>query len=291
MVKEIAVLINTKDRVTELGMVLESLHFQTYQDFDVYILDDAGNNPNTNYHHFNCIINLMKRTHKVFMRKTQFPFGVSRVRQEIVDWAMKGDYKYFLRIDDDVVLESDFIERLLVLMQDYDIASGVTPPMVQPTFIRNSEYIGKIINRVILDKDGEYIMNGDDCGMSYTDSVILPAHHFRSSALIKREVHEKVKYYPTRLTKHGFREEQIFSYKAQIEGFKIGIDTGAIAWHQQTPSGGERFPDSNELVKQNQQVLVDFTKEHKDKLNELFTHEDIPTKLQLQKENNLLMKT
>jgi len=287
---ETAVLICVKDRPTELVLLLESLHFQTYQDFDVFILDDFSGTPLQNYHFFNCIINLIRRKHKLFMKKTQFPYGVSRARQDIVDWAMKGDYKYFLRVDDDVILEADFIERLLnCLHGGYDITSGVTPPM-QPAFIRDPKYIKKIVNRVILDEEGNYILNSDDCGYNYTESVILPAHHFRSSALIKREVHEKVKYYPTKLSKHGFREEQIFSYKAQMEGFKIGVDTQAIAWHQGTPSGGERFPDSDELIKLNQGILVDFTKEHKDKLNELFTHEDMPTELELQKENNILMK-
>ncbi len=287
---ETACVINVRDRPTELGMLLGSLHFQSYQDFDVFILDDCSGTPLQTYHHFNCMLNLMKRKHKVFIKRTLFPCGVSRARQEIIDWAMKGDYKYFLRIDDDVVLESDFIERLVVLMKDYDISSGVTPPMAQPTFVRDPKCVGKIIDRVILDEEGNYIFNGDDCGMQYVDSLILPAHHFRSSALMKREVHDKIKYYPTKLTKHGFREEQIFSYKAQMEGFKIGVDTGAIAWHQCTPSGGERFAESNELIKQNQKILLEFTKENKEALNKIFTHEDMPTKLQLTKENNLLMQ-
>ena len=102
---ETAIIINVSDRPTELAMLLESLKYQTYKNFDIYILDDVSGTPLTNYHFFNCILNLMKTKRKVFMRKTQFPFGVSRARQEIVDWAMKGDYKYFLRVDDDVVLE------------------------------------------------------------------------------------------------------------------------------------------------------------------------------------------
>ncbi len=289
---ETAVLINVKDRPTELAMLLESLYFQSYDDFDVFILDDMSGTPLQNYHFFNCMINILQQKHKVLIKRTPFPFGVSRARQEIVDWAMKGNYKYFLRVDDDVMLDHTFIARLWCVIKEngYDIASGVTPGMAQPTFVRDPKYVKGIINRVILNEEGEYIMNGDDCGMLYTESVILPAHHFRSSALMKREVHEKIKYYPTKLTKHGFREEQIFSYKAQMEGFKIGVDTAAIAWHQQTPSGGERFPDSQDLGKQNQQILIEFTKEHKDKLNELFTHEDMPSQLELKKETNLLLK-
>ena len=97
--------------------------------------------------------------------------------------------------------------------------------------------------------------------MLYYDDVILPAHHFRSSALYKKEIHNKVNYLPTKLTKHGFREEQIFSYKCLINGFKIGVDTQAIAWHQLTTSGGERFMDSNELISQNEKIMIEETKE------------------------------
>ena len=286
MVK-LAVLICVKDRPSEIALLLQSLRTQTFQDFDVYILDDKSGTPLNRYHFFNCIVTRIKSEgHRIFLKQTEFPHGVSRARQAIVELAMKkGDYDYFLRVDDDVVLEPDYIERLFkVINFGYDIASGVTVPMQMPVFRREPKYLKGIVNRVILDEEGNYIMNGDDCGYGYTESVILPAHHFRSCALIKKEVHEKVKYYPTRLSKHGFREEQIFSYNAQMIGFKIGVDTGAINYHQMTPSGGERFPDQQDLTKFNQKILVEFTKQHKDELNKLFTHENMPTELELKKE-------
>ncbi len=290
---KLAILINVKDRPTECALLLQSLRTQTYQDFDVFILDDMSGTVMNMYHFFNCLVTRIKSEgHRIFLKRTEFPHGVSRARQAIVDWAFsKGDYEYTLRVDDDVVLEQDYIERMFkVIEKGYDIASGVTTPMTGPVFKRDPKYLRGIINRVILDKEGNYIMNGDDCGWRYTDSVILPAHHFRSCALIKREVHDKIKYYPTKFSKHGFREEQIFSYKAQMEGFKVGIDTGAVNYHQMTPSGGERFPDQVDLVKFNQKILVEYTKENKDKLNKIFTHENMPDELELQKETNLLME-
>jgi len=252
--KETAVLINLRDRPTEITMNLLSLYNQTYTDFDIYILDDQSGTPLEMYHFFNCMINLLKcRGFKIYYKKTEYPHGVSKARQAVVDFALEKPYKYLCRIDDDVVIEKDFIERLIkVIDSGYDLASGVTPPMQIPTFKRDPKYIGEIVNKVVLDNEGNYIFNADDCGMLYTDSKILKAHHFRSSALYKAEIHKKINYTPTRLTKHGFREEQIFSYKLLMEGYKIGIDTGAIAWHQMTPSGGERFPESNDLIKQNQ---------------------------------------
>jgi len=285
---KIAVLINVRDRPTELTMLLQSLKTQTHKDFDIFILDDQSGTPLGTYHFFNCMITRLKlEGHKVFLQTTEFPHGVSKARQRIVDWA-KDDYEYLMRVDDDVILESDFIERLLnVIKEGYDLASGVTPPMGGPTFVRNSDCVGPIINRVII-KDGKFILNGDDCGMQYTDSVILPTHHFRSSALYKTKIHDKVNYTPTKLSNHGFREEQIFSFKCLLNGFKLGVDTGAIAWHQQTPSGGERFPDQAEKVKFNQDILLNYIKDNPE-LEKLFPNEPQLTDLQLKKENNLLM--
>ena len=288
MNKECAVLICVRDRPTEIAMLLCSLYTQTYKDFDIYILNDQSGTPLTTYHFFNCIINLLKmKDFKVYLINTEFPHGVSKARQRIVDEALKKDYKYLARVDDDVYLEQDFLERLIkVIESGYDLASGVTPPMHVPSFVRNPKYVGQVINRVVLDNEGNCILNNDDCGMCYTDIVILPAHHFRSSALYKSEIHKKVNYLPTKLSKHGFREEQIFSYKCLLEGYKIGVDTGAIAWHQMTPSGGERWPEHNQLVLFNEQILKDFTKEHKEDLIKIFGQPDV-TKQQMMKETNL----
>lgn len=288
MVKKVACLINVKDRPTELTLLLQSLRTQNYQDFDIFILDDCSGTPLINYHFFNCVTTrLQVEGHRVFMKGTEFTHGVSRARQVIVDWALERDYDYFLRVDDDVVLEPDYIERLVkVLEAGYDIASGVTIAMQHPSIKRNPKYLKGIVNRVMLDNDGNYIFNGDDCGIEYTKSVTLPAHHFRSCALIKRKVHEVVKYYPTVLSNHGFREEQIFSYKAKMSNFTIGVDTGAKNYHQLTPSGGER-PTTN-LTGFNQEQFIKFTKDNKDKLTPLFPVEDVLTKGELSKQTNLI---
>lgn len=287
--KKIAVLINVRDRPTELAMLLQSLYTQTYDLFDVYVLDDFSGTPLNVYHFLNCIITRLQLSgHKVHIKRTDFPHGVSKARQNIVNWALESKPILLLRIDDDVILESDFIERLVkVIDKGYDLASGVTPPMIQPILKR--EKIPEIGNRVVLDNEGNYILNNDDFGMLYYDDAIINVHHFRSSALYKSEIHEKVNYTPTKLTKHGFREEQIFSFRCLMEGYKIGVDTHAIAYHMMTPSGGERFVESNELIKQNEEILKEFTKENKDKLNEIFSQPEV-SKQEIMKETNLAGK-
>jgi len=288
--KETAILINTLNRVTELSLLLQSLRTSNYQDFDIFILDDKSNTPNENYHFFNCIVNLLRsEDHKVFIKYNEFTLGVTKARQAIVDWALSiEDYKYLVRLDDDIIIEKDYLGKLKYVIEEegFDMSSGVTVPAISPTFIREPIFKGNIINRVILDEQGNYIANMDDCGQEYTDRVILPAHHFRSCCMYRSEIHKKANYLPTRLSTNGFREEQIFSYRVLMAGFKIGVDTSALNRHLICPSGGER-PTMN-MVPFNQEILKDFTKENKDELNKLFTHEDMPDELELKSERNLI---
>lgn len=292
MGNRLACLINVRDRPTELAMLLMSLRSQTSGPFDIFILDDQSGTPLEQYHFMACIITRMKlEGFEIYLKRTEFQHGVSKARQAIVDWARETkDYEFLARIDDDVILEHDYIERMFkVIEQGYDMASGVTPPMAAPTFERNPDFIKERVNRVLLDDEGNFIMNGDDCGMLYSQSRIMPADHFRSCALYKAKIHDKVNYLPTKLSMHGFREEQFLSFKMLMAGFTIGVDTGAIAWHQQTPSGGERFATQQQDIQFNQQQLVEFTKANKEELNKLYPHKNMPTELELKKENNLLM--
>lgn len=292
----IAILVNTKDRPTEVALLLQSLITQTEQNFDVFILDDCSGTLLQNYHFFNCLVNRIKETdHRVFIKRTEFSEGVTKARHKIVEWVRSTPFKYeyYLRVDDDVVLEPDYIERLIdVINKGYDLASGVTVPMASPSIKRDPAFLHGVANRVVLDEEGNYIWNGDDCGIEYTVSVILPIHHFRSCALYKAEIHDKVSYCPSPLSWHGFREEQIFSYKILMAGFKMGIDTCAINYHQMTPSGGERSTQTNENTMFNQEQLEKFTKDNVKILKPIFDKDNDwkPSELELNKKTNLLMK-
>ena len=262
--KKLAIMIACKDRPTELALLLQSLRTQTFQDFDIFIADDQSGTPFYNYHFFNCLLTRLRQEgHIVYLIRTEFPHGVSKIRQRLVDEVLKiGEYEFMCRLDDDVILEPDYISRLFgVIEAGYDLASGVTVPMSTPTFKRETKFVEPIIGYCELDEKGELIANFDDCGNEYDKSKIVLSPHFRSCALYYSKIHKDVNYTPTRLSKHGFREEQIFSWKLINAGFKIGVDTKAINYHQNTPSGGERFSDSNSLISFNQKIFEEYTKE------------------------------
>jgi glycosyltransferase involved in cell wall biosynthesis len=255
--KRIDIHILTKDRPTELFGLLQSLWRQTYKDFDVYVYDDASGTPINNFHFLQTMFTRLKMNgHFVEVIRNNKSRGISSARQALVDYTMKNSENgYICRLDDDTILESDYLQKLMdVINTGYDLASGVTPPFGNPGWVRSVKQVSPVINQVVLDEDGGFIINCDDCGYQYAESVILPTHHFRSCALYKKDIHKVVSYEHT-LTPCGFREEEFLSFRMILAGYKLGVHTQAIAWHLQAPSGGDRRQEYAQMSQENQRQL------------------------------------
>jgi GT2 family glycosyltransferase len=250
-------MIVSKDRPSEIALLLQSLRTQKYLFRDVYIMDDRSGVPYNQYHFINCIINQLKLDgHNVIIWRNEIPLGVTRLRQQVVEKILEySDFEALLRLDDDNLLEPDYIERLVkCLEQGYDIASGLVPPCGFGQIKRETKFVKPFIADVRLNEKGEIVYFGDDCGHLYLEKEIIPSVNFRSMALIKREVHEKVKY-EDNLGFCSFREEQFFSFRALLEGFKICVNTGAVAFHLNCPSGGERTQNYYQGLQNNHELL------------------------------------
>jgi GT2 family glycosyltransferase len=259
----IDIMIVSRDRPTEIALLLQSLRTQTHQDWDLWIMDDGSGLPYVQHHFIASIINRIKlENHIVTYWRNDIRYGVTKLRQKVVDRILEeGTGEAILRLDDDNLLESDYIERLIhVLSIGYDIASGVVPNVAIPFIKRDTKYVKPFIADIILNDDGSIKSFGDDCGMEYLEKEVIPSPHFRSMALIRREVHQKVKY-EDNIGFCSFREEEFFSFRAITQGFKIGVDTGAIAYHLNTPSGGERTQEYINGLQRNRERLNELSKE------------------------------
>jgi len=238
---EVDILVSSRDRHTELALLMQALRTQTYKQWNLFICDNASGTPLLNAQFIQTFINRLRlEGHQINIFRNNIDFGICYVRNQLNKAQLEdGTGKYSMRLDDDVLPEPDYIEKLLsVIDAGYDIASGVTPPAAFPMLKRDVSVLKGEINKVKIDAQGNIIEFGDDCGYGYMQNQILSAGHFRSCALYKSEIN-KLKY-PENLSKYGFREESIFSLKARKAGYKIGVHTGAIVWHLQTQSGGGR---------------------------------------------------
>ena len=261
MKNRITIQVGSKDRHSELALLLQSLRTQTFKEWDIVIGDDSGS-PVTGCNFLAMLFNRLKHEgHGVQVLRSGTSQGVCFIRSILIKKNPWPKNKYSARLDDDVILEPDFLQRMIYGLEDgYDIMSGVTPTLNAPLWRRETKRVLPFINNVELDSKGSIKKYTDDCGVGYLEHSIVPATNFRSNAVYKTEVTDSGVDYPKILTKIGFREEAFFSFDAIIKGFKIGVDTGAIAYHLQTPSGGCRSPNYNECVQLDEQTFRKWVK-------------------------------
>jgi len=276
MNNRITIQIASRDRHSELALCLQSLRTQSYQDFDIIIGDESQTPVQSCHFLMSIIARLQQEGHRIKIVRNDLPRGVCFIRNLLIK-NNTYENKYSARIDDDVILESDYLLKMINgINQGYDLMSGVTPNMPMAEWERQPSFVKPIINDMSLDKDGNIIEYKDDCGYSYIKSEddrisnIIPATNFRSNAVYLSEIEKKIKY-PESLSFVGFREELWFSLQAILKGYKLGVDITAKAFHLQTPSGGCRFPDYAQKVALDQKTterwLRNLTKEHGDFLS------------------------
>lgn len=260
---KVDIAICTHKRATEFALLLQALRTQTYQNFDVYVMEDRpGNQSFLSFNFVNCIINrLILEDHRFVRLENHIRVGVSRLRQQLNEFIFKhGDGDCVLTLDDDVIPEPDYIERLVKGIEaGYDIVSGVTPPMMIAALKRDTRFVKPYVDNIELNDKGEIIRFDDNCGHEYIQRELIPALHYRSSAMFKKEVLQKCKF-PDDLGFCSFREEEFVAWQAHILGYKFAIDTGAIIYHQLTPSGGNRNPEYQQNIMANIEKHKKYTK-------------------------------
>ena len=265
MENRITIHLCTRDRHTELALVLQSLRTQTNQNWDMIILDDASGVPIINPYFITSMLTRLKlEGHKIKLLRNNVSFGCCYARNKCIE---EDDFEnsFTLRLDDDILPEPNYIEKLMdVIDAGYDMASGVIPHFGTPEIKREVKFVGSTINKHEFDKSGKLIAQADDCGACYIEGVILPTHQFRTNCLYKSEINKKVKY-PNNLTSVAFREEGFFSLGALVEGYKIGVNTGAVCYHLQTPSGGNRRKDYAQCVQLDNETFIKWCKKEFDK--------------------------
>lgn len=261
---EIDITCCSKDRHSEVGLLLQSLRNQSFKKWNIILLDDASGIPISQCGFFNSLINRVRlEGHKVKLLRNNISYGVCYARNMLINEQLKWDTgsNVVARLDDDVILNPDYLERmLLVLEEGYDMASGIIPLLAQPEMVREIKYVGDIICRHELDNEGNIIVRNDDLGFAYLQEGIKKCDQFRTNCLYKVVVHKDIRY-PTVLTCSGFREELWFSFQAILKGFKIGVDTGAVALHFSTPSGGVRCSNYSGNVMLDEQTTNKWVKE------------------------------
>ena len=248
--EKISICICSKDRVSELSLLLQSLRNQTYKNWDLVLVEESHQDRPIDFYEFitKIKLQLLREGHKITQKTTLTKNDIGKARNQATALA---ETDLVVRIDDDSICEADYLERLYNIISKNDKAgavSGIVPSLGQAPVVRNLDCVGKIFNRIDFDEQGNMTYVGDDGGCEYTPDAVLPAHHLRSSFIFRKDVHDKVGKHPTEFGKTGFREESDLTMRMRFKGYDLFTDTAAKAWHLRTQSGGVRYQDYSQQV-------------------------------------------
>jgi len=153
-----------------------------------------------------------------------------------------SDCEFILRLDDDLVLESpDFIERLHRLARSDERVGAVGGVYPQPEF-EGQAADAEMIGRPGCSTSIAGMLRGENSAQFYRygDERVVEAEHLYSSFLYRRETMVEVGGFALCYSARGHREETDASHRLHLAGYKLLIDTGAVARHERCGAGGLR---------------------------------------------------
>jgi len=116
MTATVDILIPTYRRPTALAITLTSLVAQTCRDFRIVISDQTEDSDPVATGEVQAVLRVLRaHGHDVEVHKHLPRRGIAEQRQFLLDKAMAT---YSLFLDDDLILESDVVERMLIAIQD-----------------------------------------------------------------------------------------------------------------------------------------------------------------------------
>lgn len=227
----IGIQIITKNRPDYLSVLLASLKNQTIKNWDLFILDNSDK-PLTDSH---LVMSILERLqfegHRVIMGRSKEK-DTGELRSAILD---VDDCEYGCRIDDDSLVEPDYLELLFNTIKK-DKKIGAVGGLV-PALGREKTYVPTppIINRVSKFWDVDEMSSL----YFYNHHKPIEACDLRSSFLFRNDIVKKIRpaicYGPT-----GYKEETDLVLRIGMSGYKIFLHPDAVCWHVMAPTGGTR---------------------------------------------------
>lgn len=249
--------ITTRDRHDHLTALLLNLSSQTIQNFDVRINDD-GSDESLIYNNFFLAVRekLCINGHIVDLYRG-LRKGPHIGHQNNLDFAHAKGYKLVCRIDDDILLEPDYLEKLFncFVNDENGQIAAIGGVYLDPRKKKEQQHVP-----ADYETNPIYSMSLDHNWMNpfiqlWDDKIQLrEAEHLYSSFMYRTNVAIAVGGYNKSFSAIGHREESDFSGRFFFAGYKLFLHTKAIGWHYNSPKGGIRAFD---IADKQRQSMVD----------------------------------
>ena len=240
--KRVTICIATKNRRQVLHQVLWSLRNQVYQWFDVVIVDDGDGDFNeqswTEDSFYGPLIKELQHQHKVKIISSPKSDKIGAVYQAGLLWAIKEwNNPLFLRCDDDVWLDPNYLEKLVKVFDDPKVGAAgglmLNPGSDIQTIEAGDEKYqewGKIDNVATVPNLQWF---------RHEDVTPFAVEHLHSMQMLTTKALKIIGGFDTALFSN-FREETHLSWRVALEGYKCTVVPEAEAWHLKAPDGGVR---------------------------------------------------
>jgi len=235
--------IPSKDRGIEVSLLIYSLLNQTYQDFDILIIDDHS----SDFLLANQTFNSLKTLHKNLGHNIEIIKGQQKGPHYCGEEILKNSKtELIFRVDDDVTLQPDCIEKLVDSFED-DLVVAAGPIYLYPSIpmskqildlnqTHNYEELGKIYAGY-----GGIGVNGSlQMNVLLNAEDNIPVEHLHSGFMYNKSKLEKINGYFLGYSKVGHREETDTSYRLFLDGGKLVVCPEAVAFHFHPFWGGIR---------------------------------------------------
>ena len=245
---KIEVIIPTKQRYEFLALCIQSLTTQTYDNWDLLIIDDSENPINITQIPFiapflNWMQNNKHEWRVLFGRKS----GQHHCHQIGLENAKAN---LLLRVDDDCVLDPNYMEHLVNVLTTEKHCGAVSGLVLDPN-IKNEQQLMpenwkdlKEFSGKVWEKDGKPEHSAALQWFIHRDKEIKAVQHLHSTFLYRKAAALAVDGWQDQIDDGvslvAMCEETRFTYKLYLAGWNMFINPNVVSWHLKAPTGGTR---------------------------------------------------
>ena len=201
---------------------LESVFKQTYQQYEILIIDNASTDDSYEW---------IKQYKSIVFKRLDRNYGFSRAVNEGIKMA-QGEY--VLLLNNDTIMEADFLQQLLDEMESHQKVFSICSKMIQ---YHNPHLID--------DAGDEYTLLGwtRKCGDSESIESYTQSREVFSScagaALYRKSIFDEIGYFDESF--FAYMEDVDISYRARIYGYQNRYCANAKIYHIGSATSGSRY--------------------------------------------------
>lgn len=219
MQKELSIILINYKRVDDTIACIESLYHSTYNNFDIILVDNGSNDGSVEI--------LKNKFPNIIIIANQYNFGFSEGNNIGLRTALKNNYKYFLLLNNDTIVEKDSLSHLIDTIKNQPQIGIVGSKILYYDYPDLLWFAGGSFN-FNSSKGYHYGIKEKDIGQynNYSETDYVTG----CCLLTKRDVLENIGLLDPNY--FAYLEDVDFCFRAKIGGYSIVYQPKAVIYHK-----------------------------------------------------------